>query len=66
MAGNGGKKDADQKQRPEQDAGFGGEMNKSAAGWHDNSPHLIVRIAKPLDFNAWYRKCLSKNWPGVQ
>jgi hypothetical protein len=32
MAGNGGKKYAYQKERAEQDAGFGGEMNERAAG----------------------------------
>jgi hypothetical protein len=41
-------------------------MNKSAAGWHDNSPHSIIRIDGPLDFRKWDRKCLAKNWPGVQ
>jgi hypothetical protein len=32
MAGNGGEKDAYEKECAEQDAGSGGEMNKSAAG----------------------------------
>src|SRR6266571_4512651 len=38
-------------------------MKVSAAGWHHNSPQLIVRIGKPHDFTAWYRKCAVKNWP---
>jgi hypothetical protein len=41
-------------------------MNKSAAGGHDDSPHLIIRIAECRDFSAWYRACLGKNWPAVQ
>jgi hypothetical protein len=41
-------------------------MDKSAAGWHDDSPHLIIRGAALQDFSAWYRACLAKNWPGVQ
>jgi hypothetical protein len=41
-------------------------MNKSAAGGHDDSPHLIIRIAERWDFSAWYRACPGKNWPRVQ
>jgi hypothetical protein len=52
MAGNSGKKDAHQKKCAEQDSGFAGEMDERAAGWHDNSPHLIIRIEKPRDFSA--------------
>jgi hypothetical protein len=41
-------------------------MNKSAAGGHDDSPHLIIRIPGRRDFSVWYRACLGKNWPAVQ
>jgi hypothetical protein len=60
MVGNGRQKDADGKERAEQHGGFRGEMNERAAGWHDNSPHLIIRIPGALDFRMWDRKYLSK------
>jgi hypothetical protein len=67
VAGHGGKQNADEKERGKDNAGFGGEMKVSAAGWHDNSPQLIVRIGRPRDFRAWYRKCAVKNWsPGQE
>ncbi len=52
MAGNGGKKDAYKKKRAEHDGGSGGEMHKRAAGGHDDSPHVMIRMAGPGDFRA--------------
>jgi len=66
MGGNCGKKYAYKKERAEQDPGFAGEMDERAAGGHDNSLHLIIRITGPRDFRVRYRAYLAKNWPGVQ
>jgi hypothetical protein len=60
VAGNGGKKYAYQEKCAKQDASLGGEMKKRAARGHDNSPHLIIRIATGRDFTAWYRARLAK------
>jgi hypothetical protein len=66
MAGNGGEKNAHKKKCTEQNAGFGGEMDKSAARGHEESPHLIIRIQMLGDFKEWYRGCSAKNWPEGQ
>ena len=60
MAGNSREKDADDKECAEQHGGFRGEMNERVAGWHDNSPHTMIRRDAPVDFRTWDRKCVAK------
>jgi hypothetical protein len=60
VARNGREKDADNKERAEQHSGFRGKMDERAAGWHDNSPHTMIRMDGPADFRKEIRKCFSK------
>src|SRR5712664_1096440 len=60
MAGNSREKDADDKECAEQHGGLRSEMKERAAGWHDNSPHTMIRRDGPVDFRTWDRKCVTK------
>jgi len=46
VAGKGGKQDGYKKECAEQNTGFGGQFDERTAGGHENSPHLMIRIAR--------------------
>jgi hypothetical protein len=35
-------------------------MDERAAGWHDNSPHTMIRMDGTADFRKEIRKCFLK------